>query len=182
MEANRGVVRPVPRSGLMRVRGLAAVLVAIALAVTAGGCARAGGTGARSDLTLTEAKAETQALERSIADAFEPVGVVTVDQEPDGVLLSCGEERYQWTGGVELTLGQDLSAQEAASTIASAFDDREGFSAEVEDLQSGGPTAVVSGPDGLAFVGGVDPESRVSVVSASGCFLLSGDESPFGTY
>ncbi len=182
MESTSGEAESVRRSRTTKSRASAICAIASALAVTVGGCARADEAGTKPELTLTEAKAETQALELSIADAFETVGVVAVKQKQEGVLLGRGDERYQWTGDMVLTLGRELSVEETASTIAGAFDGREGFSAEVEDLQSGGPTAVVSGPDGLSFVGGVDADSLVSVVSASRCILLSGDESPFGRY
>jgi hypothetical protein len=125
MDADRGVARPVPRSRMTRGRTLTIGGIAIALAVrvTAGGCARAGETEVRSDLTLTEAKAETQAL-----------------------------------------------------------DSRDGWSSEVQAWETGGPTAVVSGPQGLSFVGNVDEDRHVTIASASRCVALSGDESPVSTY
>jgi len=188
MDADRGVARPVPRSRLTRGRTLTISGIAIALAVTvtvtvtAGGCARAGETEARSDLRLTEAKAETQALESSIADAFPSDHVASVEQRQEGVLLSCSEDLYQWTGALEFTLSGALSDRDVAERLTNALDSRDGWSSEVQAWETGGPTAVVSGPQGLSFVGNVDEDRHVTIASASRCVAWSGDESPFSTY
>ncbi|WP_314101591.1 hypothetical protein [uncultured Frigoribacterium sp.] len=186
MDADRGVARPVPRSRMTRGRTLTiggiAIALALAVTVTAGGCARAGETGARSDLTLTEAKAETQALESSIADVFRSDHVASVEQRQEGVLLSCTEDLYRWTGALEFTLPGALSDRDVAERLADALDSRDGWSSEVQAWETGGPTAVVSGPQGLSFVGNVDEDRHVTIASASRCVALSGDESPFSTY
>ncbi|MBF4578005.1 hypothetical protein [Frigoribacterium sp. VKM Ac-2530] len=175
-------MKPPSVAGLPRTMTTISCSLMVVMALVVAGCTRSEEMTVDREMTLTQAKAETQQLELSIVDAFEPVGVVAVDQKPDGVLLNCGDERYQWTGRIILTLGQELSVQDVASTVTSAFSEREGFSTEVRDMQTGGPTAVVSGPDGLSFVGGTDADSLVRVVSASRCFTLSEDESPFSTY
>lgn len=167
-------------SGWQRTTVSLAIVTGVALVV--GGCSPTDERSAMPELSLTEAKTETQELEMRIVDAF-PKGVVaSADQRQEGVLLACGDDQYQWTGGIDLTLTAALTNEDVASTVVSAFEGIEGFSSMVEDLQSGGATAVVSGREGLSFVGGVDPDSLVSIVSASRCFPLSGDESPFGRY
>jgi len=40
----------------------------------------------------------------------------------------------------------------------------------------------VSGPQGLSFIGNLDADRLVTIASASRCFTLSEDQSPFSKY
>ena len=117
-----------------------------------------------------------------ILDAFPSDQVISVEQRQEGVLLGCSDDQHQWTGGLEFTLAGDLSSRDVAERVAGALGSKDGWSSEVQDWKDGGPTAIVSGPQGLTFIGNLDVDRLVTIASASRCFTLSEDESPSGTY
>lgn len=133
------------------------------------------------DLTVDEAKAETQTLENGVADALPDGEVVSSEQKPDGVLLSCSDSTYQWTGRTALQLDGSRDRREVLYDVGSAFSEEDGFSAALRE-GSTTPLMVVSGPDGLSFVADVDDADLLTVVSASRCFSLREGESSSGTY
>jgi hypothetical protein len=92
--------------------------------------------------------------------------VLSIDQRQNGVLLACADDEYQWTGGIDLHLTPGQGAEKAAEAVESAFGDRDGFTTEICEGATG-PTAVVSGPGGLSFVGGPEGDDLVTVVSSS---------------
>lgn len=163
-------------------RGPAAAVLALAVSLAVTGCA-AGGEGAGQDgLDVDDAKTETMAIERSVVDSFPAAEVVSVDQAPTGVLLSCSDDTYQWTGRV--TVQMDGASERAAvlDVIAGAFDDREGYDSAIDE-QTGDPRLLVTGPGGAAYVGRFDEASHlVTLASASRCFALREGENSYDTY
>jgi len=133
------------------------------------------------DLTVDEAKAETQTLENGVAGALPDGEVVSSEQKPDGVLLSCSDSTYQWTGRTALQLDGSRDRREVLYDVGSAFSEEDGFSAALRE-GSTTPLMVVSGPEGLSFVADVDDAGLLTVVSASRCFSLREGESSSGTY
>lgn len=131
---------------------------------------------------LQEAKEKTLAVEREIADAFAVDDVVSVEQLQEGVLLSCTDDQYQWTGRLQIELLPRVEGDVALGTFEGVFRDRVGYTFQTREAQ--GLTAlIVSGPSGEAFVGDYDAETHLlNVASASICVTLEGDESPLGTY
>jgi hypothetical protein len=165
------------------VRGASWAAVALVfVTVATSGCSRQEEAQVNESMTLMQAKAETQELERSIVDAFPSDQVAAVEQRQEGVLLSCSDDQYQWTGGVEFTLAGDLSDRDVAERVVGALESKDGWSSEVQDWKDGGPTAIVSGPQGLSFIGNLDADRLVTIASASRCFTLSEDQSPFSKY
>jgi hypothetical protein len=103
----------------------------------------------------------------AVASGAFPEGfVLSIDQRQNGVLLACADDEYQWTGGIDLQSTPGQGAEKAAEAVASAFGDRDGFTTEIREGATG-PTAVVSGPGGLSFVGGLEGDDLVTVVSSS---------------
>jgi hypothetical protein len=130
---------------------------------------------------VVEAKAETQALESGVAESLPDGEVVSSEQKPDGVLLSCSETAYQWTGRTTFQLEGGRDRRDVLEDVGAGFRDDDGFSAELRE-GSTTPLMVVSGPEGLSFVADVDDDGVLTVASASRCFLLRDDETSFDTY
>jgi hypothetical protein len=170
-------------AGTLAVRcGPAAAVLALAISLTVTGCASGDGHERVDDLTVDDAKTETMAIERSVVDSFPAAEVVSVDQAPTGVLLSCSDDTYQWTGRV--TVQMDGASDRAAvlDVIADAFDDREGYDSTIDE-QTGDPRLLVTGPDGAAYVGRFDEASHlVTLASASRCVALREGERSSDTF
>ncbi|NRD27699.1 hypothetical protein [Frigoribacterium sp. VKM Ac-2836] len=161
-------------------RSALAVAFSMSLAVT--GCAGGGESDRDDRLTVDGAKTETMAIERSVVDSFPAAEVVSVDQASTGVLLSCSDDTYQWTGRV--TVQMDGASDRAAvlDVIAGAFDDQDGYDSTIDE-QTGDPRLLVTGPGGAASVGRFDESSHlVTLASASRCFALREGENSYDTY
>lgn len=165
-----------PLRGLMVSLGSAVLIVTTLVA-----CTSEGEGDMNQDLTVDQAKAETQALEISVADALPAGEVLSTEQKPDGVLLSCSETTYQWTGRTTFQLDGTRDRGDVLRDVGADFSDTNGFSAELRE-GSTTPLMVVSGPDGLSFVADVDDSAVLTVSSASRCFELREDETSFYTY
>ncbi|MGZ0069008.1 hypothetical protein [Microbacterium arborescens] len=56
-------------------------------------------------LTVEEAKRIAQEMELELVAMIPEANIVSVEQNPNGVLLSCDNDRgYQWTGGTNVML------------------------------------------------------------------------------
>lgn len=165
-----------PSRGLMLSLGSAVLIVTTLVA-----CTSQGEGEMNLDLTVDQAKAETQALEISVADALPPGEVLSTEQKPDGVLLSCSETTYQWTGRTTFQLDGSRSEHDVLDAVATGFTSQEGFRSTVDD-NGERERILVSGPEGLAFVARVSDADELHVASASRCFLLRDDESVHDTY
>ncbi|ROS54125.1 hypothetical protein [Frigoribacterium sp. PhB24] len=91
---------------------VAAVAVSFSMSLAVTGCAGGGGRDRDDHLTVDDAKSETMTIERSVVASFPEAEVVSVDQAPTGVLLSCSDDTYQWTGRVTVQL--DGTSERAA--------------------------------------------------------------------
>jgi hypothetical protein len=160
-----------------------AVAVGIVMSMALTGCTDDGGNmDVDDDLTVDGAKTETMAIERSVVDSFPAAEVVSVDQAPTGVLLSCSDETYQWTGRVTVQMDGASDRTAVLDVIAGAFDDRKGYDSAI-DGQTGDPRLLVTGPEGAAYVGRFDEASHVvTLASASRCFVLREGENSYDTY
>jgi hypothetical protein len=160
----------------------AAAVLALAISLTVTGCAAGGDGAGRDGLTVRDAKTETMAIERSVVDSFPAAEVVSVDQAPTGVLLSCFDDTYQWTGRVTVRMDGASDRTAVLDVIAGAFDDRKGYDSAIDE-QTGDPRLLVTGPEGAAYVGRFDEASHVvTLASASRCFALREGENSYDTY
>ncbi len=134
-------------------------------------------------MTLEEAKAEAQAMELEIASLLPAEMVVSVDQKPTGVLLSCDETQHQWAGGstVYLAPGTDVENLVKDMEAQMAEDDR------FDSRNWLGPTGVynvqlmsVTSAEGYIFSEG-EP-GTVDINSFSECFTLPEDVYPGGKF
>lgn len=155
--------------------------VAVIIGAALTGCTRDEGGDMHEDWTVDQAKTETMRMERTIEGAFPEGSILSIDQKQNGVLLACADDEYQWTGGIDLQLTPGQDAVKAAEAVASAFGGQDGFTTEIREGATG-PTAVVSGPDGLSFVGGLEGDDLVTVLSSSRCVSLQEGESAFDTF
>lgn len=133
-------------------------------------------------LTLDQAKAENLRWQDAIAGSYDDSRIVSVRKAPQGVLLSCSDDQYQWTGRVEVELSGERDERADLATFSDVFTDEDGFDVAVDDAE-GHRMVVVSGEGGQAFVGSVESDADiVSVATASRCFTLREGESPLDRY
>ena len=144
-------------------------------------CTPGGDTYRDDELTVDQAKSETQTLESGVADALGAGEVVSSEQAPDGVLLSCSDTTWQWTGRTTFQLDGSRDRRAVLEAVGADFAGMDGFTAGLRD---GSTTLmlVASGPDGLSFVADVDDADVLTVSSASRCFELRDGESSFDTF
>ncbi len=157
------------------------VVVALAVSTMLTACAPRGGGATDDQLTVDEAKSETQALESGVADALGAGEVVSSEQAPDGVLLSCSDTTWQWTGRTTFQLDGSRDRRAVLEAVGADFADVDGFTAGLRD---GATTLmlVALGPDGLSFVADMGDTDVLTVSSASRCFELRDGESSFDTF
>ncbi len=148
-------------------------IVAVALLLT--GCG--GGPSVDPDLTVEQAKADTQRLETQVAEAF-PVDLVDhVEQMENGTLLRCGDGVWRWSGWTRVYLTEPSLSDQVLRDIAVQFDDSE-FA-----VVDGEPEAYIYGPEGQRVMVSHDEAGRfASIVSGSACFKLRDDQWPGDEY
>lgn len=144
--------------------------------VALAGCG--GGTGVNPELTKEAAKAIAQEGELRIVGFIPEEFVAAVDQHEKGTLLSCqGDRNYAWSGGTDVSLhGGD--ADKFIDDIV-AMGGKDGWRAQRETAASGGPRAVLFGPDGDSYVVDALPDRPIiGMTSSSPCFQLPDGEYP----
>ncbi|MGN7967763.1 hypothetical protein [Microbacterium sp. 22296] len=88
-------------------------------------CAPPGG-GVDESMTLDQAKARAQSIEREIAETLTPDVLTDIDQRSKGTFLPCsGGEGEHWAGGLTASVMGDPSPERVTGQIASHFSDRE---------------------------------------------------------
>lgn len=146
------------------------VLVLLTL-VSMSGCATGGDVD--ESLSLEEAKAYTQDIEREIADSVPPEHVQRVDQQATGTLLPCSRDGgEQWAGGLTVLVEGDPKPSELLVPIAERFASRKSF--RVRSRQDNGDELVdVLGHYGAIWIVRYNrEEGELLVDSGSPCFRL----------
>lgn len=134
-------------------------------------------------VTLDEAKAEAQAMELEIATLIPPESVLSVDQKPKGVLLSCDGDQHSWNGSTTVTLVPGTNPEVIVKDLESrmANDDR------FESTNWIGPTGkfrvqLVSTKTAANYIFGEGEGTTIVIDSGSPCFTLPEDVYPGGTF
>lgn len=151
----------------------AGLLLAVAVL---GGCQ---GGNVSSDLTVEQAKADTQRFELEVAELVPAEITDRVEQLETGTLLRCGpDQEYGWTGNTAVYLSAPPADDaELLQSIADSLDE-----AEI-DTESGAPRLIARGPEGQNVIVGVwEDGAYVNIASSSACFILPEDADPLGDY
>jgi hypothetical protein len=163
-----------------RVNRLAAVLSLSALLLT--GCGTNGGE-VDDSLTWQTAKKETQATALEIAQLIPSEQVALVEQNPEGVLLSCDSERHQWTGLLTITVAEGASVTDIVASLADHF--RSGDEYTLDDYGSGDSAdfqLIAKDREENYIIGPGIRDGQVEVSAASTCFTLPDEVYPGGKF
>lgn len=135
-------------------------------------------------LSIEQAEATTQAVELEITAVVPPEFVGSVEQRPDGVLLSCdGGKGHQWTGQTQILLDGDPDVSDLVTLIGDSFAAKTEYEVDHTPMSDGAPSAHITGAHASGWlVSPWDDGSGIEVLSFSPCFLLPDDMSPGDTY
>lgn len=134
-------------------------------------------------LTLAEAKELTQTVEREIG-SFVPADKVTLtDQHEDSPVLFDCATGHVWPGLLRLELAEGVDREAVTGAIAAEWEDKPGWSVELERSESGNPTVNVSGEGGSLWSATFREQGReFRVTSFSPCFDLGAEVDPGKIY
>jgi hypothetical protein len=80
------------------------------------------GSGVNKDMSLDDAKAHTQAIEREIANTLPPEMLVDIEQRAHGTFLPCsGGQGEHWAGGLTARVSGDPPPERVIGPIADHF-------------------------------------------------------------
>ena len=97
-------------------------------------------------LSIEQAKATTQAVELEIVAVVPPEFVGSVEQRPDGVLLSCdGGKGHQWTGQTQILLDGDPDVSDLVTIIGDSFAAKTEYEVDRTQTSDGAPSAHITG-------------------------------------
>ena len=145
-------------------------------------CAPRGGE-LSEDVTWQVAKEETQATALEIARLIPAARVALVEQNPQGVLLSCDPERHQWTGLLTVTLTEDAHVPDVVAYLADQFRSSDEYT--LDEYSTGEKTKFqlkTPGREENYIVGPGIREGQLEISAASVCFTLPDDVYPGGKF
>lgn len=145
-------------------------------------CAPQGGEES-DNVTWQSTKKETQTTALEIARLIPEEQVALVEQNPQGVLLSCDADRHQWTGLVTVTLTEDARVSEVVAHLADHFRSSDEFT--LDEYSSGEKAKfqlTTPGREENYIVGPGINEGQLEVSAASVCFTLPDDVYPGGKF
>lgn len=134
-------------------------------------------------MTVEKAKADAQAMELEIASLIPAEMLVSVDQKPTGVLLSCDETQHQWAGGSTVYLVPDSDVEKLVKDMEARLAEDDRFDSRNWLGPSGGYNVQlmsVKSAEGYIFSEG-EP-GTVDINSFSECFTLPEDVYPGGKF
>jgi len=159
----------------------------VAACLLLAGCATTG-VAARVDPTLDvqAAKAIAQGWETEIAGMVPADVVVSIDQHPKGVLMSCTPNHdYAWSGTTLVHLHPDAQPgpQEIIDIIAATYHSREDVRVKVDREEGLLPDVEIIGSHHQVYIAGPDPDGSVfRIDSWSPCFHLEDGVYPGGEW
>lgn len=163
-----------PRAGQgFALRASAAALAALgSLFLTACGSPRV--ITVTSELTLEQAKRQTQQTEREIAAFVPPEAVGATEHNEQGYLWSCREEgSYKWMGYFRVTYSAPVDIRTVLNQIAAEFRSRGQYEIRESIHDDGSPRLQIIGAFGEDYL--VDENkaaTSLEVTSYSPCFVL----------
>lgn len=135
------------------------------------------------NVTWQFAKKEAQATALEIAQLVPERQVASVEQNPQGVLLSCDADRHQWTGLVTVTLTEDARVPDVVAYLADHFRASDEYTLEEYSNGSKAKFQLTSpGREENYIVGPGINEGQLEVSAASVCFTLPEDVYPGGEF
>jgi predicted small secreted protein len=164
---------------MMRRRTTAASLLLVACVALAG-CGTSGGGDVDQELDVERAKRVAMEMELELAALVPSENVASLDQQQEGVLVSCeGERAYQWTGQTTVALQGAPDTEAIVNSAVSEYSERDPYTARLETTADGYPSAHVRGPHsaGWLMTESVDGTS-LEILSFSPCFRLPDDLYP----
>ncbi|MEX0151197.1 hypothetical protein [Microbacterium sp. LMI1-1-1.1] len=149
---------------------LAVVFVTVSFIVTLSGCN--GRTNVNDELTVSDAKASTQAVEREIVERLPGEYVGTIEQLAAGSFLSCVDGSYLWSGFIRAQITGDPDVATLLDPVMAKFENKKGFEARYRE-SLGDRVLDISNEDGALWIVSYEPaRAELSVDSASACFRL----------
>lgn len=141
------------------------------------------GDGVKDELTWERAKETTQARERSIATLVAEDLFVQADQSPDGVLLSCGDERrYSWNGWTHIEVKPGANREAAIKEIAVHYESLN-WAVETDRTVLGNYRVQLVAPDGVEnYIVAEGEPGVIRIASGSPCFALPEGAYPGGAW
>ncbi|MCJ1706891.1 hypothetical protein [Microbacterium sp. VKM Ac-2923] len=128
------------------------------------------------DLSLPDAKAHTQSIEREIVEAMPSELVYSVEQKETGTFLACSRGGgEQWAGGLTAKARPGVLPDELLGNIEEQFSEKADMSVSrrVEDEDS---LVDIAGPHSSFWIVRYDPvQAEIRIVSFSPCIYLPED-------
>jgi hypothetical protein len=124
-----------------------------------------------------------RASQRALAQFVPGNDVLSVDESPNGVLMSCAGGTHRWTGvtTVEYSAGFDIDSLYA--TMEESLADSSEFSTKREKSRWGGDRLVIEDAAGTRYTIRLVPHaSKVQIAASSWCFTVQPGQTNGGQF
>ncbi|WP_143048644.1 hypothetical protein [Frigoribacterium sp. MCBA15_019] len=124
-----------------------------------------------------------RASQRALAQFVPENHVLSVDESPNGVLMSCPGQTHRWTGvtTVEYSAGFDIDSLYA--TMEEGLAESSEFSTKREESRWGGDRLVVEDAAGTRYtIRHVPQASKVQIAASSWCFTVQPGQTNGGQF
>ncbi|WP_284228918.1 hypothetical protein [Arenivirga flava] len=136
-----------------------------------------------TELSLEEAKQGAIDLASELATFIPASAVGEIERPPDGILMNCGDDGYQWTGRTVVPLLEPIDTDALVVSIIEHFEDSVDHEAISIPTADGEPRVQVRGRFGASAIVAEHPdEPEIRISSLSSCFVLPEGVSPLGRH
>lgn len=156
----------------MKLRALGGTALAALVCVLCSGCLPPG-SGVDEDLSLDDAKARAQQVEREIVDTVAPDLLGDVDQRAQGTFLPCsGGEGEHWAGGLTARVLGDPSPERLTGPIAVHFADRDDVTVRLREDHGDSMVDIIGSHGSMWIVRYSRDRAELDVDSFAPCIYL----------
>ncbi|WP_182486494.1 hypothetical protein [Microbacterium halimionae] len=135
------------------------------------------------NMTVAEAKSLTQRVELEITDTIPELYVDRVEQQKEGVLMTCSSDGdVQWAGGATVYLKNSPNFEEILAAIEAKFSESENYSTGRHLDGSREVLDVIGNNQSTWTIGPSANQTTLALSCWSPCFPLQEDMSPSDRY
>ncbi|NRD27754.1 hypothetical protein [Frigoribacterium sp. VKM Ac-2836] len=138
---------------------------------------------AATAVDLPALREDVRASQRMLAQFVPENDVLSVDESPNGVLMSCAGGTHRWTGVTTVEYAADFDVDSLYTTMEDALADSSLFTTMREESRWGGDRLVVEDAAGTRYTIRLVPQaSKVQIAASSWCFTVQPGQTSGGQF